>query len=94
MALKVAQQCGLMLCFRFSKAFFFFFFYLIRPRKVLLTCWWETMEKRIYTLSMVQFLSQELCLVGVGIECFQCLLLQGDSIEKLGRKTVQIQSRD
>ena len=43
---------------------------------------------------MVQFLSPELCLVGVGIACFQPLLLQRDSIEKPDRRTVQIQSRE
>lgn len=47
MAVKVAQQCGLMLCFHFSKAFF----YLIRPRKLLVTCWWEPMEKNTHTIN-------------------------------------------
>lgn len=41
---EVTQQWGLMFCFHFSKALLFYLL-VIRPRKWLVTCSWEPMEK-------------------------------------------------
>lgn len=50
MAGEVTQQWGLMFCFHFSKALLFSL-PVIRPRKWLVTCSWEPMEKNTHRIN-------------------------------------------